>query len=103
MLSWWALPRSAQLEFRPQPWPRKRRAPPSSAFPQSPSIAVSTAAISTGAVFMGANTYIGNAPNFMVFAIARSMNVRMPGFFGYMLWSGSVLIPIFVLATFVFF
>jgi Na+/H+ antiporter NhaD/arsenite permease-like protein len=65
--------------------------------------ALTLAAISAGAVFMGANTYIGNAPNFMVFAIARSMNVRMPGFFGYMLWSGAVLIPIFVLATFVFF
>jgi Na+/H+ antiporter NhaD/arsenite permease-like protein len=61
------------------------------------------AAISAGAVFMGANTYIGNAPNFMVFAIARSMNVRMPGFFGYMLWSGALLIPTFVLVTFVFF
>jgi Na+/H+ antiporter NhaD/arsenite permease-like protein len=65
--------------------------------------ALTLAAISAGAVFMGANTYIGNAPNFMVFAIARSMNVRMPGFFGYMLWSGIVLIPVFVLTTFVFF
>ena len=65
--------------------------------------ALTLAAISAGAVFMGANTYIGNAPNFMVFAIARSMNVRMPGFFGYMLWSGAVLIPIFLLSTFVFF
>ena len=61
------------------------------------------AAISAGAVFMGANTYIGNAPNFMVFAIARSMNVRMPGFFGYMLWSGAVVIPIFLLSTLEFF
>ena len=65
--------------------------------------ALTLAAISAGAVFMGANTYIGNAPNFMVFAIARSMNVRMPGFFGYMLWSGIVLIPVFVLTTYVFF
>ena len=65
--------------------------------------ALTLTAISAGAVFMGANTYIGNAPNFMVFAIARSMNVRMPGFFGYMLWSGAVLIPIFVLLTLVFF
>jgi Na+/H+ antiporter NhaD/arsenite permease-like protein len=65
--------------------------------------ALTLAAISAGAVFMGANTYIGNAPNFMVFAIARSMNVRMPGFFGYMLWSGAVLIPIFVLIALVFF
>ncbi|TIT58892.1 MAG: sodium:proton antiporter, partial [Mesorhizobium sp.] len=49
------------------------------------------AAISAGAVFMGANTYIGNAPNFMVYAIARHRGVKMPGFFGYMLWSGLVL------------
>lgn len=61
------------------------------------------AAISCGAVFMGANSYIGNAPNFMVYAIARGAGVRMPSFFGYMLWSGAVLIPTFVLATFVFF
>ena len=53
----------------------------------------SLAAISSGAVFMGANTYIGNAPNFMVYAIARDMGVRMPSFFGYMLWSGTVLLP----------
>jgi Na+/H+ antiporter NhaD/arsenite permease-like protein len=61
------------------------------------------AAISTGAVFMGANSYIGNAPNFMVYAIARGSRVRMPSFFGYMLWSGAVLIPAFLLATAVFF
>jgi Na+/H+ antiporter NhaD/arsenite permease-like protein len=61
------------------------------------------AAISAGAVFMGANSYIGNAPNFMVYAIARESGVWMPGFFGYMLWSLIVLIPIFALATFVFF
>ncbi|MCX8572334.1 MULTISPECIES: sodium:proton antiporter [Hyphomicrobiales] len=60
-------------------------------------------AISAGAVFMGANTYIGNAPNFMVYAIARESGVRMPGFFGYMLWSGAVLIPTFLIAGFVFF
>src|SRR3954454_1069882 len=60
-------------------------------------------AISSGAVFMGANTYVGNAPNFMVYAIAKSSGVKMPGFFGYMLWSGAVLIPVFTLATFVFF
>jgi len=59
-------------------------------------------AISLGAVFMGANTYIGNAPNFMVYAIARSSGVKMPSFFGYMLWSGAFLIPIFVLITFIF-
>jgi Na+/H+ antiporter NhaD/arsenite permease-like protein len=61
------------------------------------------AAISTGAVFMGANTYIGNGPNFMVKAIAEENGVRMPSFFGYMAYSGSVLIPIFAVATFVFF
>ncbi|RAS17115.1 UIT6 family transporter [Microvirgula sp. AG722] len=60
-------------------------------------------AISAGAVFMGANTYIGNAPNFMVKAIAESRGVRMPGFFGYMLWSGAILIPLFVLMTLLFF
>jgi Na+/H+ antiporter NhaD/arsenite permease-like protein len=65
--------------------------------------ALTLAAISCGAVFMGANTYIGNAPNFMVYAIARSGRVRMPGFFGYMLWSGAVLVPVFVLVTLVFF
>jgi Na+/H+ antiporter NhaD/arsenite permease-like protein len=61
------------------------------------------AAISAGAVFMGANTYIGNAPNFMVYAIARERQIRMPSFFGYMLWSGAVLIPVFLVTGFVFF
>ena len=65
--------------------------------------ALTLAAISCGAVFMGANSYIGNAPNFMVYAIAKDEGVRMPSFFGYMLWSGVVLIPVFVLATFMFF
>jgi Na+/H+ antiporter NhaD/arsenite permease-like protein len=60
-------------------------------------------AISCGAVMMGANTYIGNGPNFMVKAIAEENGVKMPSFFGYMLWSGAVLIPIFVVVTFVFF
>jgi Na+/H+ antiporter NhaD/arsenite permease-like protein len=60
-------------------------------------------AISGAAVFMGANTYIGNAPNFMVYAIARDAGVRMPSFFGYMLWSGAILIPIFVLVGWLFF
>ncbi|MBI1620885.1 sodium:proton antiporter [Aquamicrobium sp. cd-1] len=60
-------------------------------------------AISAGAVFMGANTYIGNAPNFMVYAIARNAGVNMPSFFGYMLWSGAILIPTFILVSFVFF
>jgi Na+/H+ antiporter NhaD/arsenite permease-like protein len=65
--------------------------------------ALTLAAISCGAVFMGANSYIGNAPNFMVYAIAKDAGVKMPSFFGYMLWSGGVLIPVFVLATFIFF
>lgn len=66
-------------------------------------LASTLAAISAGAVFMGANTYIGNAPNFMVYAIARQRGVGMPSFFGYMLWSGLVLIPTFVIAGFLFF
>ena len=60
-------------------------------------------AISAGAVFMGANTYIGNAPNFMVKAIAEEAGVRMPSFFGYMAWSCGVLLPIFALLTLLFF
>jgi len=66
-------------------------------------IPVTLAAISCGAVFMGANTYIGNAPNFMVKAIAESRGVKMPSFFGYMAWSVLILIPLFVLTTFIFF
>jgi Na+/H+ antiporter NhaD/arsenite permease-like protein len=60
-------------------------------------------AISCGAVFMGANTYIGNGPNFMVKAIAEAAGVRMPSFFRYMLWSLMILIPLFVVVTLVFF
>ena len=60
-------------------------------------------AISLGSVFMGANSYIGNGPNFMVRAIAEERGVRMPSFGGYMLYSGAVLIPIFVLVTLAFF
>jgi Na+/H+ antiporter NhaD/arsenite permease-like protein len=60
-------------------------------------------AISVGAVAMGANTYIGNAPNFMVKAIADEAKVRMPSFFGYMVYSGAVLIPLFVVTTVMFF
>ena len=60
-------------------------------------------AISCGAVFMGANTYIGNAPNFMTKSIAEENNIRMPSFFGYMLWSGAILIPLFILNTVIFF
>lgn len=60
-------------------------------------------AISVGAVFMGANTYIGNAPNLMVKAIAESQGIRMPSFFGYMAWSGAILVPCFLLLTWLFF
>ncbi|HEV8132371.1 MAG TPA: sodium:proton antiporter [Acidobacteriota bacterium] len=59
-------------------------------------------AISLGAVFMGANTYIGNAPNFMVRSVAEESGLKMPSFFGYMLYSAAVLIPIFVAVTLVF-
>jgi Na+/H+ antiporter NhaD/arsenite permease-like protein len=52
---------------------------------------------------MGANSYIGNAPNFMVYAIAREGGVKMPSFFGYLLWSGAILIPTFLLLTLLFF
>ena len=60
-------------------------------------------AISAGAVFMGANTYIGNAPNFMVRAICEERGIAMPSFFGYMAWSFGILAPIFLLVTLVFF
>jgi Na+/H+ antiporter NhaD/arsenite permease-like protein len=53
------------------------------------------AAISVGAVFMGALTYIGNAPNFMVKAIAEEAKVRMPSFVGYLAFSAAVLLPLF--------
>ncbi|HEV8400857.1 MAG TPA: sodium:proton antiporter [Gemmatimonadales bacterium] len=61
------------------------------------------AALATGSVFMGANTYIGNAPNFMVKAIAEENGIKMPSFFGYMAYSCGILLPIFVLITLVFF
>ncbi len=60
-------------------------------------------AISAGAVFMGANSYIGNAPNFMIKAIAEHRGVAMPGFFGYMAWAWVWLIPLFVLLSVLFF
>lgn len=60
-------------------------------------------AISAGSVFMGANTYIGNAPNFMVRSIAEEQGVKMPSFFGYMAWSCGILVPSFALVTLVFF
>jgi Na+/H+ antiporter NhaD/arsenite permease-like protein len=66
-------------------------------------LAPTLAAISAGAVFMGANTYIGNAPNLMVKAIAEDRGVKMPSFFGYMLWSGAILLPLFVVMTFIWF
>ncbi len=62
-------------------------------------LADTLAAISLGAVFMGALTYIGNAPNFMVAAIANQRGVKMPSFFGYMLWSGAVLLPVLAVIT----
>ncbi len=61
------------------------------------------AAISVGAVAMGANTYIGNAPNFMVKAIAEEAKVPMPSFFGYMVYSGTILLPLFLLTSLIFF
>jgi len=66
-------------------------------------MAPTLAAISAGAVFMGANTYIGNAPNMMVKAIAEDRGVKMPSFFGYMAWSVGILVPLFVIMTFIWF
>ncbi len=66
-------------------------------------LATTLLAISAGAVFMGANTYIGNAPNFMVKSICEERGIRMPSFFGYMVWSCGILLPIFVLITLLFF
>jgi Na+/H+ antiporter NhaD/arsenite permease-like protein len=65
--------------------------------------AVTLVAISAGAVFMGANSYIGNAPNFLVRNIAEENGVKMPSFFGYMAWSVGILIPLFIALTFLFF
>lgn len=61
------------------------------------------AAISAGSVFMGANTYIGNAPNLMVKSIAEDRGVKMPSFFGYMAWSAGILVPLFLVMTFLWF
>ena len=66
-------------------------------------LAPTLAAISIGAVFMGANSYIGNAPNLMVKAIAEERGVKMPSFFGYMAWSVAVLIPLFGVITLIWF
>jgi Na+/H+ antiporter NhaD/arsenite permease-like protein len=61
-------------------------------------------AVSAGSVLMGANTYIGNAPNFMVKSIAEEAGVNMPSFFGYMFkYSIPILIPVFIIVTYVFF
>jgi Na+/H+ antiporter NhaD/arsenite permease-like protein len=70
---------------------------------RGPAHAELLAAIATGAVFMGANTYIGNGPNFMVKAIAEENGVAMPSFFGYMAWSCGILLPLFALVTLIFF
>ncbi|KAA0594470.1 Na+/H+ antiporter NhaD/arsenite permease-like protein [Azospirillum lipoferum] len=66
-------------------------------------LSLTLTAISAGAVFMGANSYIGNAPNFMVKAIAEERGVAMPSFFGYMAWSCGILVPLLGLTTLVFF
>lgn len=66
-------------------------------------LATTLGAISAGAVFMGANTYIGNAPNFMVRSIAQERGVAMPSFFGYMTWSCGILLPLFVLVSLLFY
>jgi Na+/H+ antiporter NhaD/arsenite permease-like protein len=66
-------------------------------------LAPTLVAISAGAVFMGANSYIGNAPNLMVKAIAEDRGVKMPSFFGYMAWSMAILVPLFALMTWLFF
>ena len=60
-------------------------------------------AISSGAVFFGALTYIGNAPNFMVKSIAEENGIKMPSFFGYIGWSAVILIPIFIVYSILFF
>jgi Na+/H+ antiporter NhaD/arsenite permease-like protein len=66
-------------------------------------IPTTLAAISAGAVFMGALSYIGNAPNFMVKSIAEINGIRMPGFFGYMGWSCTILLPLFVILSYFYF
>jgi len=65
-------------------------------------LAGALAAISMGAVYMGALTYIGNAPNFMIYAIATERGIKMPSFFGYMVWSIVVLAPVFAAVTYLF-
>ena len=65
--------------------------------------ATTLAAISCGSVFMGANSYIGNAPNMLVKSIAEENGVRMPSFVGYLGWSGAILVPLFLVVGFIFF
>ena len=65
-------------------------------------LASTLAAISMGAAYMGALTYLGNAPNLMIYAIAVERGIKMPSFFGFMLWSGVVLLPVFALVTWLF-
>jgi Na+/H+ antiporter NhaD/arsenite permease-like protein len=65
-------------------------------------LSAALAAISMGAVYMGALTYIGNAPNFMIYAIATERGIKMPSFFGYMAWSIVVLAPVFAAVTYIF-
>lgn len=71
--------------------------------PQEQNFIAFLKAVSCGAVFMGANTYIGNAPNFMVRSICEENGVKMPSFFGYMLWSVAILVPCFLVLTLIFF
>jgi Na+/H+ antiporter NhaD/arsenite permease-like protein len=65
-------------------------------------LATTLAALSMGAVYMGAMTYIGNAPNLMVYAIAIERGIKMPSFFGYLVWSSAVLLPVLAIVTVVF-
>lgn len=60
-------------------------------------------AISAGAVFMGAMSYIGNAPNFMVKSIAEQNKIKMPSFFGYMAWSVVLLVPVLIIFSLIYF
>nr|WP_315428275.1 sodium:proton antiporter [uncultured Albidiferax sp.] len=66
-------------------------------------LAATLMAVSAGSVFMGANSYIGNAPNMMVKAVAEDRGVDMPSFFGYMAWSSCILLPLFAVITFIWF
>jgi len=65
-------------------------------------LAATLAAISMGAVYMGAMTYIGNAPNLMIYAIALERGIKRPSFFGYLVWSSAVLLPVLAIVTVVF-